>query len=514
MLVVCGDDFLSTIKPFIDWKNQKGIKTTLVPISQIGNSQLLIYDFVSNYYAANPDLLYLLFVGDHADINAADAGMAGSEVKWSDTYYTFLNGADYYPELFVGRFSGSTTIDIQTMVDRTLEYEKTPVSGNWYSTAIGIGSDEGDGYGDDGEADWQHQRNMATKLLSWGYSTYHEFYDGSHGGNDAAGDPTTSMVSTEVNNGASLFLYTGHGWEGGCATSNYSSTEAAVSTNNGKYPFAVSVACNNGTFTAATCFAEEFVRARNNNGPTGAIACSGSSILMAWAEPMAVQDEIVEILADQYATNKKITLGGLFYNGGLKMLDDYGNPTAEEVMETWVLFGDPSCVIRTQIPTQITATHDACYTGGTNTLSINSPNEGALVALSVNDSLLGTAYIQAGTANVSFTSNTTSPLTLIISGYNKLPLQSTIVPCAIGLLNQAQKNEFDVYPNPAQNTISIQTTIGNYEFKLIDALGRIVIEQKVKETSTTIDLSALAKGFYTLQFLSQEKKITKKVLIN
>jgi hypothetical protein len=128
--------------------------------------------------------------------------------------------------------------------------------------------------------------------------------------------------------------------------------------------------------------------------------------------------------------------------------------------------------------------------------------------------LLGTAYIQAGTANVSFTSNTTSPLTLIISGYNKLPLQSTIVPCAIGLLNQAQKNEFDVYPNPAQNTISIQTTIGNYEFKLIDALGRIVIEQKVKETSTTIDLSALAKGFYTLQFLSQEKKITKKVLIN
>src|SRR3989344_4178398 len=106
---------------------------------------------------------------------------------------------------------------------------------------------------------------------------------------------------------------------------------------------------------------------------------------MAWAEPMAVQDEIVEILTDQYTNNKKVTLGGLFYNGGLKMLDDYGNTTAEEVMETWVLFGDPSCVLRSKTPAQITASHNTCYTVGDTIFTVNSSDEGALVSVSMND---------------------------------------------------------------------------------------------------------------------------------
>ena len=38
MLVICYDDFCDEMSGFVDWKNQKGIKTTLVPKSQAGNS--------------------------------------------------------------------------------------------------------------------------------------------------------------------------------------------------------------------------------------------------------------------------------------------------------------------------------------------------------------------------------------------------------------------------------------------------------------------------------------------
>lgn len=513
MLVICGDNFLNTMTPFVAWKNQKGIKTILVPVSQIGNDETSLLNYIQTYYSANPDLLYLLFVGDHAEINAGDAGMAGSETKWSDTYYTFLNGADRYPELFVGRFSGSTTAEIQTMVERTLEYEKNPSQGNWYSKAIGIGSDEGDGFGDDGEADWLHERNMGEKLLNWGYTTFHEFFDGSHGGNDAAGDPTPAMVSAAVDDGVSLFMYTGHGWDGGCVTSNYTSTEVQSATNGGKYPFVISVACNNGTFTSGTCFAEEFMLARNSQGPTGAIACSGSSILMAWAEPMAVQDEIVEILTDQYANNKKTTLGGLFYNGGLKMLDDYANATAEEVMETWVLFGDPSCVIRSKVPTQISANHNACYTIGDNSFTVNSSDEGAFVALSMNDTLLGTSFVQGGTAIIPFNGASTSPLTITISAYNKIPYQATASPCVVGLSDVSGTNAIKVFPNPAHNIIDVEYPAKNYSVKVIDQLGRSVYEEKVEGNKTTIDVSRMAKGVYSLVLSSENQTLNKKIVI-
>ena len=56
-----------------------------------------------------------------------------------------------------------------------------------------------------GEADWQHARNMRSILLNYGYTSVYEFYDGSHGGQDASGDPNPNMIIPVVNNGIGLF---------------------------------------------------------------------------------------------------------------------------------------------------------------------------------------------------------------------------------------------------------------------------------------------------------------------
>lgn len=54
------------------------------------------------------------------------------------------------------RFSGLITEEVDIQVDKSINYEKTPdMAGDWYNTAIGIGSGEGGepGKGDDTEAD-------------------------------------------------------------------------------------------------------------------------------------------------------------------------------------------------------------------------------------------------------------------------------------------------------------------------------------------------------------------------
>lgn len=105
-------------------KNQKGIRTTMVTTAATGTTGTTVKAYIQNYYNANPGLLYVLLVGDHQQINAYNAGVAGSETKWSDTYYGLLTGNDHYPELMLGRFSASTASEVTTMVERTLEMKK------------------------------------------------------------------------------------------------------------------------------------------------------------------------------------------------------------------------------------------------------------------------------------------------------------------------------------------------------------------------------------------------------
>lgn len=514
MLVICHPAFLTNIQPLVDWKNQKGIKTVLLSSATTGTTGAAVKSYIQTYYAAHPNLLYVLLVGDHEQINSYNAGTAGSEVKWSDTYYGLLNGNDHYPELMVGRFSASIATDVNTMVDRTLEYEKTPLAGTWYTKGIGIGSNEGYGIGDEGEADWQHMRKIGNKLLLNGYTNYYEFYDSTHaGGTDSPGNPTSNMVSAAVNGGASIFLYCGHGSQNTCVTSNYSSSNIAGATNNGMYPFSIQVACNNGTFIGGNCLSETFIRAKNATGPTGAIASAGSSILMAWAEPMDTEDEIGDILSNQYPTNKKYTLGGLFYNGQMHMLDAYPTNTGEEVMETWVMFGDPSCMFRSLNPTAITAAHAACVLPSATSFTLTSSFGPATYAsISQNNQVIGTALISSGNTNIALTQtySTSQNLLLTITGYNKIPYTATLTNClATGIKDVANASEFYV-ESPVKNELNFNyknVGVNALVLQIVDMQGKVVANStfdNISETEGSLKMNTdnLSSGVYLLKVIN------------
>lgn len=524
MLVISHPAFTTNVQPLVDWKNQKGIKTTLVSSAVTGTTSTAIKTYIQTFYAADPNLMYVLLIGDHEQVNSHNNGVAGSEIKWGDTYYGFLAGADHYPELMVGRFSSSSATDINTMVNRTLEYEKNPLQGSWYSMGIGIGSNEGYGIGDDNEPDWLHMRNIGTKLLASGYSDYHEFYDSSHGGSDAPGDPNATMVTNTVNAGASIFLYCGHGSQNTCVTSNFSTSNISASTNYGKYPFSIQVACNNGTFIGGTCFSEAFVRAAGTGtlGPKGAIASVGSSILMAWAEPMQTEDEIGDILSGQYANNKKYTIGGLFYNGQMSMLDDYPTATGKEVMETWVMFGDPSCLFRSQNPTAITVTHDACYMPGATSLVISSTfGPHAYASVSQNNQVIGTSAVTATSTSIAITQtySSTQPILLTITEYNKIPYTATINACVTTGIVKTGVSENIIIETVITDELVINYTnlsSKNLQVQVYDMIGKLVASQNndVSENgSIKLNTSDFSQALYLVSVKDDHNSILKTVKV-
>jgi hypothetical protein len=79
ILVICYSSFMEAMQPYINWKNQKGIKTIMVPHTTAGTTASQIQSYIANYYNTNPDLAYVQLVGDNAQIPTRMYSGGGSD---------------------------------------------------------------------------------------------------------------------------------------------------------------------------------------------------------------------------------------------------------------------------------------------------------------------------------------------------------------------------------------------------------------------------------------------------
>ncbi|MEW5923562.1 MAG: C25 family cysteine peptidase, partial [Candidatus Zixiibacteriota bacterium] len=410
MLIITYDSFHDAMLPLVEWKLQKGIKTTIANISAIGNNSTNIKNFINSVYNIDSALAWVLLVGDAAQIAPGNA-----TGDYSDTYYSKIIGTDDWPEVIVGRFSAENVSQVETQVIRSINYEKTPYGSDWFHKATGIGSAEGPG-GHYGEYDCVHEGNIRNDLLAYNYTLVDQICDPG---------ATASQVSTALNNGRSFVNYTGHGSTTAWSTTGFSNTNVNALTNDNMLPLIFSVACYNGSFVGSTCFGEAWQRATNGSNPTGAIASYMSVISQSWAPPMYAQDEATDLLVAE----SKLTIGGLCYNGSLGMIEAVGATGIEE-FNAWTIFGDPSVMLRTDDPVTLTVNHPGAHIFTQPDLQVEVVGvEGALCALYNNGILYGSGYTGSdGIAPIEFFQELPvgEVLTLTVTSYNTMPYFGTI----------------------------------------------------------------------------------------
>ena len=418
MLVVCYGEFMESMQPFVEWKNYKGIPTEMVDVADIGGSDEIEAFVETKYY--DDGIAFVLFVGDIDQIPSPRYSDGAGSNSPADPSYGFVAGSDYYPEIIIGRFSAEDTSHVETMINRTIEYEMDPdPTADWYKKGSGFASDQGPG--DDGELDYEHLDNIRDDLLGFTYVEVDQIYD-----------PSGTVEDGEValNEGRSIVNYTGHGsngsWGNGCPLNQ---TDVNGLVNMGMYPFIWSVACVNGEFHIGTCFAETWLRATGTNGvPTGAIAVLMSTVNQSWSPPMDGQDEMNDILVESYENNIKRTYGGLSMNGVMHMADSYGTAGEEEILY-WTIFGDPSVVVRTDTPTDMTVSHNDVMIIGAEEFSIETGMAAALVAVSRDGELLASTYTDAtGGTTLEFETplEIPGPVDLVVTAFNKMPYETTV----------------------------------------------------------------------------------------
>jgi hypothetical protein len=412
MLVITHDQFDPAVQPFAQWKNQKGVETTVVKTSEIGTNptSYQIKNFIDNYYQAavdKPD--YLLLVGDVTGPYAIPwFSVAGS---MSDHPYYQLIGNDILPDISGGRVSVQTVAEATTVFTKLVQYEQTPDMGNinWFHSSLVINSDD---FQDPAAGAW-----AKSQFLGYGYNPVYHL-------GDNLGNASVSNVYSAINNGISYIFYIGHGSASSWGTTGFSSSNIPNLTNGAMQPVISSVACNNADLDVPyDVFAEVWLKNSVDKGSVGIMAFTESC--SAYETDTLARGMLRALLSDTIPS-----FGNIIDYGRLHMFQSFGLGCSPAMYQS-LLVGEPELQVWTNTPENLLITIPASAFFNSpipiQVSDLNGPVEGALVCYW--DSLGNYQRLYTDqSGSVSLNPGISSPVSgkITISGKNYVPVQSTI----------------------------------------------------------------------------------------
>ena len=331
-LMIVYDDFYDEIQPLVDMKTSKGFDITVTKTSDIPggltkeNIKAYIQDAYDNW---NIPPAYILLVGDTPQIPTYPGTTGPSAV---DLYYVTVDGTDFIPDIFIGRFPGSQESHIVAMVDKTVYYELGSFpSYDWIKKAAFLAST--DNYQ---ISEGTHNYVIDNYLNPNGY-TCDKLYTFTYGA-------TTQQVTDAINDGRSLVVFSGHGSPSGWGDGPpFYQSDVENLMNENIYPFVCSHSCSTNTFNDPECFGETWLRLADKAG----IAFWGASASTYWNE-----DDILERgMFQAWWEDGLEWIGGMTDMGLLYLYENYsGGGSTKYYFEAYNVNGDPSIMIWSKNP--------------------------------------------------------------------------------------------------------------------------------------------------------------------
>ena len=469
ILIISADEYADTMQPYIEWKEQKGLWSDLIKISEIGATHNDIKNFVANYHADNNNR-YLLLVGDadkvptHISYGVTNPNQYSA---YSDAEYGYIYSTDYPPAVLVGRFSGESTNDIETQVERTIFYERDiDSSATWLNTTLGIANPNSSETGDNNETDYEHITKLNSNLKEKGYST--------------AETDSKATLTDAINNGCGLINYIGHGYTESWQTTGFSVNDVKNLTNTNKLPVIIAAGCQNGHFRLTTCLAESFLRGRNsNNKPIGAVGMLAFTTQIYWNPPMLGQDEFARILTSDSIGFKK-SFGEVINSAYKGVIAKYKGSGADVACQ-WALFGDPSLELRTKAPTSMAIAHKNIITANEKSFIIECDTDYATATLWSNGVILDSKQIESGCVILNIEDiEAESSIKLTVTAQDRITYQADIVVTQESGIEQSNsKSSYEIFPNPSNGEITIKGKEEKINIKLFNSLGQLIYTAEI-----------------------------------
>ena len=285
--IITAPSFESGLSTFVSFR-QNRFNVQMVTTSTSGTSASAIQSYLKGL---SPTPTYLLLVGDVDDIPGSPGGS-----NLTALYYGSLDG-NTTPEIFVGRFSVTSSTELSNIVDKTIYMEQNlgkiakrnsflaGEDSNYWDVAEGSHNYVIDNYLDDYE-------NI-------------KFY--CHNNTISESDFTAAL-----NEGVIFNYYSAHGsntsW--GAGDFSLSGSDMKALTNETHYAFQAGFCCLCGTYSTSECFTEAAIR-----GKGGSVTSIGATISTTWTPDDNIERGIFDAIFDD--NNPQTSVGASLAAGKL-----------------------------------------------------------------------------------------------------------------------------------------------------------------------------------------------------
>ena len=448
-LIIVPDAFAEYIQPLAQWKTEKGMLAYVAKLSETGSSSAQIKTFIQNAYNTwdiPPE--FLLLVGNASYIPFPN----------TDNYYVTVAGNDPLIDIFVGRFPASNSIQVETMVSKTIGYELADSflpDTNWIRKATTIIRND---YDDDDSIYYADVQYATSYMEREGYTQIDLF--------DSQGGYNASNVVNAVNEGRGIVFYRGQGvgnWWPPFEVNPFSLN------NVWKLPIVVSTTCATIDPYGGSYAGEEWMQAGTPSQPKGSVGFFGTTTVRSHVAYIrsAVAQGFFYGLFDVYVES----FGEACEIGRLNLYNTYYDLTDYNGFTT---LGDPELPVRTKTPKPLTIIHPQTVPSGPDTLQVfiedqnGIPVKNALVAVSSDSTLLAFGYTDVGDATLYLDIPPGDFLTITATKRNFIPQIDTIFIITQGpypgeisyQLNDYSSGNADGLLNPDED-FSLDLTITN-----------------------------------------------------
>jgi uncharacterized membrane protein len=437
MLILCPPNYTDEMAPFVTWKQQQGYNVTVTTVGTggtIANTTAAINTYMASVWSAataqDPAPTYLIIVGDTStsgDNIIANTGATGSHV--TDLTYVRLNGTDYVPDMYYGRFSVASGTELTNAVNKTITFEKTQMPDLTYlGKAVMIaGVDSGFG------------PTHGNGAINYGTTNYFNSSQGITSNTylyPASGSSDATIIAN-ANEGRGYINYTAHGSETSWADPTFSVSDVNSMTNTNKYGVMVGNCCVTNAFGTDVCFGESIIRKANAGGvayiggtnntywdedywwAVGAKGTANGNAPAYDATKLGAYDAMFHTHSEAF-TDWAQTTGDAVYMGNLAVAQGNSSRT-NYYWEIYSIMGDPSLMPYFGVPTVNTATFPSTILIGASSITVTATPY-SRVALSMGGTLYGTGIVPAGgSLTLAITPfSTTGTANLVITAQDKI----------------------------------------------------------------------------------------------
>ncbi len=410
LMILTHPNFRPAADKLAQWKNQKGIVTNVFNVNDGAgpgpdtNDQ--IDDFIEDRYddcLTRPS--YVLLLGDSEFVPTFQRNTSGSPTTGTDfpyaNYFMLPLLIDVFPDFGVARMPVDTLAQANTVVDKTINYEKNPPGdSDFYKTAAvnaqfqccrtdvaQVGTDQ--------RTFAEVAEFIRSRLVAKGYSVdrnYRRTTDGAYGGDNTprrwfdgtlippgsgvepgsgfGWNATTANVSASWNDGRFLVVHRDHGWPHGWGDPYFDSNNVNALTNGSLLPVVWSVNCASGLFdneiaagdygtTVGDVYFSERLLRNPNGGAVGVLGDTRNS--PSWPNTALTRGYLDAVWPDAIPTFGSNTprrrLADTLDHGKMYMLSQIGVAGAGVSLDSaiselnmWHAFGDPTLEMWTRKP--------------------------------------------------------------------------------------------------------------------------------------------------------------------